>query len=128
MEGAAGCAASARSPRTGAEVAEVAEVEGAEVGAGFFVFTKVHVTPCLRGSSTIELGELPSLQVADVSVQPSGIDSLTEVRARRKRPERAACSPVGKHELLTGRASGLAGREELKTVGSPAGVRPLDER
>jgi hypothetical protein len=55
------------------------------------VFTKVHVIVSL-GSSTIAPGELPSLHVADVCVQPSGTDSLTKYVPAGS-PERAACCP-----------------------------------
>ncbi len=55
--------------------------DGWSTGGGvlFFVLTKMHVTvsPAL---SWIEPGELSSLQVAEVSVQPSGVDSVDGVR------------------------------------------------
>ena len=82
------------------------------------MFTKVHVIVSL-GSSTIELGELPSLHVADVWVQPPGTDSSTKYVPVGS-PERAACCPSESANCwLAGPPAVPA--ENVKTVGSPAG-------
>ena len=81
------------------------------------MLTNTHVTS-LSPLIGMELGELPSLHVADVSVQPSGVDSETEYVPGASWPV-VQWSPSAKLAVGVfpfGRVS-----VNVKLVGSPSG-------
>ena len=84
-----------------------------------FVLTKVHVTvsPAL---SSIEPGELPSLQVAEVSVQPSGVVSVTEYVHDERSPITCWSPSDSENVRLCGAWLGPAAKS--KFVLSPSGI------